>query len=218
MTSFHFYTRITQVELLGRKARNIKDLLSGLEKVPSASIYHHTHRFLEQHRHFSPEHPNDFSYWVTTSLGLKALGEKISSVDIFQFKDIEDLRGRFIDILRDYLKEKPPLRRCLEKEEFRFMSSKIFILPTPFVAKNLKEFLQCLERVTIHSLYFHIFEARMRLKKHDNDFSYWLRDLGFNSLADRISKLDPYTITYEGLRKKIINLVKDEIEKNEKNR
>ena len=208
MQPFHFHTRITQVELLGKTAKNVKELYEGIKEVPSSSIYHHTHHYLEQHRYFSPEHPNDFSYWITNSLGLKKLGEKIASVDIFQFSDIEDLRKKFLEILEDYLKSSPTLRNCLPQEEFRFLSSRIFILPTPYKATNLVEFLNCLEKVTIHSLYFHIFEARLRLKKHDNDFSCWLRDLGYKELADKLSKLDPYTYTLEGLRKKIINLVK----------
>jgi len=211
MQPFHFHTRITQVELLGKYAKNVKELLEGIKEVPSVSIYHHTHRYLEQHRYFSPEHPNDFSYWISTSLGLKKLGERIASIDLFQFHDIEKLREKFIQILKNYLKITPVIRNCIPGEEFRFLSSKIFILPTYFVANNLRDFVNCLEKVTIHSLYFHMFEARLRLKKPDNDFSCWLRDAGFTGLADRISRLDPYTYTLEGLRKRIINLVKDYI-------
>lgn len=209
MVPFYFNTRITQVELLGRTAKNVKELWEGIKKVPHSSIYHHTHRYLEQHRYFSPEHPNDFSYWINTSLGLKKMGERIASVDIIQFSDIEELRKKFIDILEEYIRVTPNLRNCLPGEEFRFLSSKIFILPTPFIAHSLREFLDCLERVTIHSLYFHMFEARLRLKRPDNDFSCWFRDSGFIELADRISRLDPYTYTLEGLRKRIITLVRE---------
>ena len=213
MQAFYFYTRVTEVELLGKVARNVKELLQGIKEVPASSIYHHTHRYLEQHRYFSPEHPNDFSYWISNYLGLKALGEKIASVDIFQFNDIEDLRRKFIEILEEYLKEVKSLRNCLPGEEFRFLSSRIFILPTPYIAKDLREFVECLKKVTVHALYFHIFEARLRLKKHDNDFSCWLRDLGYSEVADKISRLDPYTYTLEGLRREIIRLVEEEINK-----
>lgn len=213
MQAFYFYTRVTEVELLGKVARNVKELLQGIKVVPASSIYHHTHRYLEQHRYFSPEHPNDFSYWISNYLGIKALGEKIASVDIFQFNDIEELRRKFIQILEEYLGEVKSLRNCLPGEEFRFLSSRIFILPTPYVAKDLGEFVGCLRKVTVHALYFHIFEARLRLKKPDNDFSCWLRDLGYSELADKISRLDPYTYTLEGLRREIIRLVEEEINK-----
>ena len=213
MQPFHFYTRITQVELLGRTAKNIQELLKGIKEVPNSSIYHHTHRYLEQHREFCPEHPNDFSYWIATSLGLKSLAERISSVDIIQFEDIESLRRKFIEILEDYLSHSKILRDALPGEEFKFLSSRIFILPTHFIAKNLEEFKQYLSKVTIHSIYFHMFEARMRLEKHDNDFSCWLRDIGCEELSYKISCIDPYTFTLEGLRKKIISLVKEELGK-----
>ena len=215
---FYFNTRITQIELLGIEAKNVKELVAGIKKVPEASIYHHTHHYLEQHRFFSPECPNDFSYWLTTRLGLRKLGETIASVDIFQFTNIENLRAEFIHILENYLRGSKNLRDCIPGEEFHFLSSRIFILPTPFVATDLKEFMLCLEKVTIHSLYFHVFEARLRLKRYTNDFSCWLRDQGFVKLAEKISQLDPYTYTLEGLRRKIINLVKEELTKNEEDR
>ena len=208
---FRFYTRITQVELLDKEAKNVEELLEGIKTVSSFSIYHHTHHYLEQHRYFSPEYSNDFSYWITHSLGLRALGEKIASIDIVQFKDIEGLRQKFIEILSSYLDNNTSnLRNSLPKEKFRFLSSRIFILPTHFYAHNLAEFIDCLSKVTIHSVYFHICEARLRLKRETNDFSLWLKDQGYHSLASKISRLDPYTYTLEGLRHKIIDLIKKE--------
>jgi hypothetical protein len=213
MNPFIFRTRINQIELLGKKAKNLEQLVENTKIVPAASIYHHTHRFLEQHIYFSPENPNDFSYWITASLGLKRLGEMIASVEIFQFKDIELLRKEFIKIIEAYLKDTSSLRDCVPGEEFNFMSSKMFILNTPFKANNLEEFIDCLNQVTIHSFYFHMFEARMRLQKHENDFSRWLKDNGFGRLADQIASLDPYTHTLEGLRRKITHLTKKYIQK-----
>ncbi|MBN2119719.1 MAG: hypothetical protein JW734_01510 [Candidatus Omnitrophica bacterium] len=212
MNFFKFYTRITQVKLLGRVSRNVKELSEALANVPSASIYHHTHRYLEQHRYFSPEHPNDFSYWINNSLGLKKLGELVASLDIFQFRDIEDLRRELIKILKDYLVKTPSLRNCIPGEEFNFLSSRIFIIPTNFTAKNLEEFKDCIGKASIHSIYFHMFEARVRLKKGDNDFSYWLRTTGYPGLADRLSRFDPYTYTLEGIRRKIIEAVTQQMQ------
>jgi len=130
---------------------------------------------------------------------------------LFKFHNIEALREKFCNVFKKYLEGGLSLRNCIPGEEFRFLSSRIFILPTPFFAKDLKEFALCLEKVTIHSIYFHVFEARLRLKKPDNDFSCWLRGIGFLSLASKISRLDPYTYTLEGLRKKMIILVKNNI-------
>ena len=66
-----------------------------------------------------------------------------------------------------------------------------------------------LKRITINSLYFHVFESRLRLERSVNDFSYWIEDsLDMPELAEKISNLDPYTYTLEGLRAKIIDIIK----------
>jgi len=207
---FIFYSRLTQVEMLGLSACCVRQLAEYIAKVPLESIYHHTHRYLEQHRYFSPEHPNDFSYWITNSLGLKSLGERIASIDIMRFRTLEDLRAEFVAILREYTENTRRQRVCLRGEEFHFLSSRIFIFPTGCTAKDLKGFVRCLRKVSIHSVYFHTFEARLRLQREDNDFSRWFKDNGFLRLADAFSRLDPYTFTLEGLRKKMITLVENE--------
>ena len=207
---FHFYTRLNQTELLGKKARNLVELLEGIKSVPDSSIYHHTHRFIQQHHYMSPQPPNDFADWITDVLNEDALGEKMASVDVIEFQKIKGLRKKFIEIVSDYLKENKKVRDCPDNQEFHFMACRTFVLPTTYVARSVKQFRQILKRVSIHSLYFHIFEARMRLEKKDNDFSRWLRDLGERSLASKISKLDPYSYTLEALRKEIISIIDKE--------
>ena len=206
---FRFYTRLNLVELLGRQAKNIAGLLEGLRQVPGSSIYYHTHRFLQQHHYLSPEPPNDFAFWVTNSLGVDALGERLASVDTCKFRSIRSLREKFIEILESYLHEQNSRNTdCQEGEEFHFMSCRTFILPTAYEARDLKEFREMLQKVSINSIYFHIFEARLRLERGENDFSNWLEEIGRKKLAREISRLDPYTITLEGLRKKLIQRVR----------
>jgi hypothetical protein len=203
--SFRFFTRLNQVELLARRARNIPELLEGVKEVPGSSIYYHTHRFLQQHHYLSPEPPNDFAFWVTNALGLEALGERLASVDTVSFHAIRDLRERFIEILESYMGERGARNGdCPEGHEFHFMSCRTFILPTPHEARDLKEFCAILQTVSINSIYFHIFEARLRLGRDENDFSNWFEAIGQLELAREIARLDPYTITLEGLRKEII--------------
>jgi hypothetical protein len=205
---FRFYTRLNLVELLGRQAKNVSELLQGLRQVPGSSIYYHTHRFLQQHHYLSPEPPNDFAFWVTNSLGVDVLGERLASVDTVKFRSIRSLRDKFIETLESYVREQNSRNtECQEGEEFHFMSCRTFILPTSYEAQNLKEFRDILEQVSISSIYFHIFEARLRLERGENDFSNWLEENGQKKLAREISRLDPYTITLEGLRKNLIRRV-----------
>lgn len=183
------------------------ELLEGIKVVPDSSIFYHTHKFLEQHHYLLPEPANDFAYWISNVLEENTLGEEIGSIDIIEFASIKELRNRFIEILEEHINKGRPARNCPEGSEFHFMACKTFILPTPYIAHNLKEFKEILKKVTKSSLYFHIFEARIRLGKVDNDFSRWLRDLGKDKIAAEISRLDPYTYTLEGLREKIISII-----------
>lgn len=204
---FKFYTRLNMSELTGLKAGNLKEFLSHIKKVPGSCIYHHTHRFLQQHQFLSPEPPNDFAYWTTKVLGEEALGEKLASIDIVQFSKIRALRERIISVIEEYLKNSPKaaLKFAGQGEEFYFIKSVSFVIPTDYTASNLKEFMEILNKITSDSIYFHVFEARLRLEKSINDFSNWLEDsLGYKDVADAVSKLDPYTYTLEDLRKAII--------------
>jgi hypothetical protein len=204
---FRFHTQYHLVELLGLKARNPVELLTGIKTVPASCIYYHTHRFLQQHHYLSPEPPNDFAFWLMEILHLGSLGEEFLSMDTVSYCDLEKLRRDFVDILEDYISKDGENVDCIPGFEFHFLACKTLVLPLPYTAHNLSEFSQMLSKVSIHSLYFHMFEARMRLGVPDNDFSQWLKGMGEVQLAQDISKLDPYNITLENLRRKIIRMV-----------
>ncbi len=181
-----------------------------MQKVPNACIYHHTHRFLQQHQFLSPEPPNDFAYWIIDVLGEDRLGEKLASIDTIQFGSIGELRAAMVETIKGYIKDFPRAKKKFANvnDEFHFIKSISFILPTPYVANDLREFAQALEVVTIDSIYFHIFEARLRLEKGVNDFSYWLEtSVGEKNLADKIKRLDPYTYTMNDLRATLLRLI-----------
>lgn len=210
---FHFYTRLHLRELTGLKAKNLKELVTRLETVPGSVIYHHTHHFLQQHQYLSPEPPNDFAYWVTEILQDKKLGERLTSINTCDFKTIRELREKIISTLKTHLEKSKDFREAPEGEEFHFIKSVSFIFPTPYFVSDLQEFTAVLKKITIHSIYFHMFEARIRLEKGTNDFSFWLEGLGEKELAQKIARLDPYTHTMEGLRGKVIQLVENRLAK-----
>jgi len=210
--NLHFMTRLNLVELLGRQARNVPELAAGLREVPGSSVYYHTHRFLQQHHYLSPEPPNDFAFWVTNALGHDALGERLASVDIVRFRSLGSLRSAFLDILNQALAgRRGPVCDCQPGEEFHFMSCRTFILPTPYEAWSLAEFREIVRKISIDSIYFHVFEARLHLERGDNDFSDWLEELGETKLAREISRLDPYNCTLEGLRRLIVQKVSEHV-------
>jgi len=207
VSEFFFHTKLDQAILLGVKARNLSELLAGIQKAPESCIYYHTHRYLRQHHFLSPEPPNDFAYWITEVLNESTLAERISSVDIIQFQSLEALRNAFIDIIQTHLESSERTPSAPAGEEFHFMAARTFVLRTPYVAHDLAEFAALLKEISAGSLYYHIFEAKLRLVKGENDFSLWFRGLGKTELADKVSRLDPYTQTLEGLRNRLIQLV-----------
>jgi septum formation topological specificity factor MinE len=208
VNAFNFNTKLDQTLLLGVRANTIEQLLGGAKSAPDSSIYFHTHRFLNQHQHLSPEPPNDFAYWVSNILGDDVLGERLWSVDIVRFKSIHELRQTLITILQSYLASAPRKIQCQEGEEFHFMASRIFVLPTRHSARDLKEFAEVLGKVSIHSIYFHVFDAKLRLRNDENDFSRWFKSLGKTDLAEASRRLDPYSHTLDGLRHDLIAMVK----------
>jgi len=207
---FRFYTRLHLSELTGLRVMNLTQLLKAIKEVPGSCIYHHTHRFLQQHQCLSPEPPNDFAFWVNDVLGEDELGEELASIDTIQFATIRSLREKIAATIEEYLRNNAlaKLKFARQGEELHFIKSISFVLPTNHVVYDLKEFRDTIKNITIDSIYFHIFEARLRLEKKDNDFSYWiLTSLGDKELADEISKLDPYTHTLESLRQVLIKIV-----------
>ena len=176
---FRFHTRLNLVELLGRRASTVRELLTGIREVPGASIYHHTHRFLQQHHFLSPEPPNDFAYWISGSLGLNDIGERLASIDTVRYRRINDLRTRYVEILEEALAARRnswPV--CQESDEFHFMSCRTFIIPLPAVARDAGEFLDILGRISVNSLYYHVFESRLRLERGGERFRRLVRGAG----------------------------------------
>jgi hypothetical protein len=206
MADFQFKTKLDQTMLLGRRARDAAELLQGVRTTPDASIYHHTHHFLLQHHYLSPEPPNDYAYWATEVLNDAALGEQLWSIDIIQYSTIAEIRAAFIGVLESRVTNGQKLRESPPGGEFHFMASRTFVLSTKHSAHTLKEFRAILAGIGVNSIYYHMFDARLRLQNGTNDFSLWFTALGKPELADQVSRLDPYSYTLEGLRKRILVL------------
>ena len=209
---FKFYTRQNIIYLLGRKAHNLEELLIGIKEVPAMSIYHHTHHYLEMHEFLSPEPPNDYAYWITNILLEKLLGEEVASIDLRQLSTIEEIRSRLIEVIESYLQatQETTLRYAPNGQEFHFMSARTFVFPTKYKAIDLKQFLKYLKKVSLHSIYFHVFEAG--LEKQIPDFATWLSSsLNESALAKEFRKMDPYTQTLENLRQTLIKIVENRL-------
>lgn len=205
--TFRFYSEYNLPVLLGKKATNIYELLDGIKTVPASSIYYHTHKFLKQHHYLIPEPPNDFAYWIRNVLVQPKLGEMIASINIASFESLEDLRNRIIEVLENHERSAYGIN-CQNGFEFQFMSCKIFWFKNDYEAKTLKDFYDIMQKIDISVFFANIFGPKLRHGKKNNNFSKWFELIGETELAHKVSNIDPYTMTLEGLRTQILKLIK----------
>jgi hypothetical protein len=79
---------------------------------------------------------------------------------------------------------------------------------------NLAEFLTGIKYVDSNSIYYHFYEARMRLGSGVDDFSRWLEEsLGKKELASKIRSIDPFMHNVEGIREHLVEEIEKELRK-----
>ena len=214
--AFEFFTCFNSVQLTGKEATNLQELAKGIETVSGASIFYHTHLYLMKHHFSTKSYGNDFSHWVMDALQEDILAERLANIDIREFKDIRSLRETLLRVIQDHLTTQPPLRVAPGGEAFHFCDAITFYLPTGIIAENLEEFRETLTKVGTPSIYYHFFDARLRLEQNTDDFSFWIEhSLNEPALAKQIRNLDPYRYRLDDLKEKILTLVQKEIDKKE---
>ncbi len=206
-SSFEFYTERRLIVLTGIVARDLYELLAGIESVGGSSIFYHTHQQYLAHHFEKPLFYNDFALWISQALQLEALAEQLAAIDLLSFASIRALREEIISRIWKYLAENPDgERNSPPGDEFHFSRSKSFVLPTGHVARDPADFFNILPQASNESLFYHFFEARLRLGRTTNDFSRWLADRGEVDLAHQIDSLDPYLRSLDELRADITEL------------
>lgn len=201
-------------EMLGRSARDEQQLLEAVEEIPLDSIYYHTHSFFLRHKHIAGPYPNDFATWAAIQVRDRVLGEKLGVLDPYDFCDLESLRAEIVTIIEKHLSQLQTIPRAMYGEPFHFMQSRIIEVPTGLQARTLTEFREILATVDISVIYYHTFEAILRLCRRNGDFALWIEEqLGLPELGQKMSHLDPYMTSLENIRHQIIKLC-DEVLQN----
>ena len=199
-------------EILGKQAEDARALAELLEEVPLDSVYYHTHSYFLRHRFIERTYPNDFAEWVGEQVRDHILAERLSVVDPFDFKSLEALREELISIIDDHLSGLMSVPRAGFGTPFHFNRSRILEVPTGLETRTLREFRDAISEVDTSAIYFHVFEAHLRLQREENDFSAWIRTgLNLPSLADRIKALNPYLGSLERLRSNLLTMCDDEL-------
>ncbi len=90
----------------------------------------------------------------------------------------------------------------------------MLLFPTGLRVHNLAEFLIAIKYIDLPSIYYHFYEARVRLGGGVDDFSKWIEDaLGKNGLAAKMRTIDLLMHTLEGVRGHLVDLVDEEVRK-----
>jgi hypothetical protein len=206
---FYFNSSAYLLRIGRERATNLSNLLEALRTCSEDSIFQHTFRTLQEHHFIREGFSNDFAHWAFSACNEPGLAERLASLDVREFTSVASLRQRIVDIVSAYLQVNPPAAEHIAKEPFYFCASETVILPTQVVARNLREFIDGLIRVSVHSIHHHFIEARLRLKLTSNDFSQWLKEeVGLKETARQLEHIDIYTSTLEDVRRKMIHVVR----------
>jgi len=209
---FYFNSASHLMRIGGERAGNLQELLDAIRTCSDASIFQHTFQTLEEHHFILAGFSNDFSHWAFAACNEVELAERLAAIDIREFVSISALRERLVHVIESYLQKNPRAGTRIAMEPLYLMAADLVVVPTPFVARNLEEFAGCLRKVSIHSIYYHFIDARLRLKLNTNDFSVWLeRDLDLQATARRLNQIDIYTSSLEDVRQSILTAIDSEI-------
>ncbi len=209
--AFEFRECVTLVKSTGKAAGNLRQFKEMLAVIPDESIFHHTCQYFM--RSLGIEYTNDYAQWAGEGLGERMLAEYLSNIDPYTFKSIGDLRKELLGVIDEYLEHYPAPRDVMPGEEFYFNASVTLIFPSGVRARNLAEFLTGIKYVDSNSIYYHFYEARMRLGGDADDFSAWLQSIGKTELAGRIRSIDPFMHNVEGIRGHLISEMEEELRK-----
>jgi len=205
---FHFQSAVHVLKVEPYRAANLDEFLNALKACSQESIFQHTFRTLQEHHFIQEGYSNDFAHWALVACNEPALAERLSVVDVRDFTTLAALRAQLVQIVDGYVLSNPSASTRPASEPFYFCSSGTVVLPTSVIARNLQEFSEAIERISIHSVHYHFIEARLRLKLNSNDFSIWIdRQIGPNRATDLINDIDFYTLTLQGVRNRILRIL-----------
>jgi hypothetical protein len=209
---FYFNSASHLLRIGREKATTLMELLEAIRTCPESSIFQHTFQTLAEHHYIGSGFSNDFSHWAFASCNEVELAERLAAIDVREFTSIAALRERLIHVIESYLQKNPRAAGRTAMEPFYLMASDLVVVPTPYVARNLEEFADGLRKVSIHAIYYHFIDARLRLKLNSNDFSVWLdKELDLPQAADKVNRIDIYTSTLEDVRRSILKVIESDV-------
>lgn len=206
---FRFMQCVYLVEPTGRRAGSLREFCDLLKVVPASSIFYHLHQSFLRHHFDLPDFTNDFSNWVATALGERALAEKLANIAPFDFERIDpDLRAHVCTVLNSYA-EQHVASEHIPVAPFYFENATTLVIEGP-LATDLTEFRAELATIETSSLYYHVFLTRHQNGggRQSDEFSDWLeRNFEAQPLVAALRSVDPYMHTLEELRALVLSFL-----------
>lgn len=205
---FVFATSAELVEITGRQARCLGELLSVLREAEPAAIFHHTYQTMREHHFLLERYPNDFADWIHGACGEPELAERLAGVDLRAHHSLQSLQEHFIQLVEAHLDRCPGARTRPAREPFELCTAISVVTPTGEQASTLVEFRAVLERTSTATIHHHFVTARLRLDRVCNDFSAWFESaLHRRDIVARLDRIDIVMLTLEGIRKSILEVL-----------
>ncbi len=181
------------VELTGRKAKDLKELVDYVSTADLTTVFYHVfHPLLDAHL-VPYEYPNDFSFWFSDSLQDKDLAEQVASIDLPESGGLEEVRRLLVRKIKSEL-EIAPHYFVQPGNEFNFVKCRFVVFPTGQRAKTLEELVDTIAQASELSIFYHMVTSRLFDGGKYDDFSRWiLQNTEEDELATEISKINPST-------------------------
>ncbi len=209
---FHFCAASYLTRIHNQTAKDLSELLAGIDQVPDASIFCHTFQTLGEHHFLTEGFSNDFAQWTLASLNRPVLAEWLGGIDVRDYISLAEIRADLRRVVAGYCDSWPQHAHIAAGEAFHFSESIEVTVPLGLEAFSLAEFRDCFAALSNSSLYYHLIFSRLRLQMRTNDFSEWLAGcLGLDDLARRVNRLDIYTDTLDGIREKMLQWIDREL-------
>jgi hypothetical protein len=193
---------------IGKMASNLRELLHALRELDESVLYYH---LWQSRLTIAPpglEYTNDFAFWAGTALQDSKLAEILSSFDPFGYESIEQVRDDLVDLLDDYLWNLPSVPWARPGFEFHFCEASTVVLRSQVAAATLAELHSALKKVGLDSVYYHLIDARWRLRpRRMDDISIWIEtNFGLPDLVSAIRGIDIAFFTLEEIRNTVLSL------------
>ena len=194
----------------GVAATTLREFRDAVERADTGVLHHHLCEVPLRFTFTFWDYPNDFAIWAAAALENHALAERLAVLDPFHERDIEVLREHALDAIEAALADTNGNVPVPPGQEFHFSSSVSVELDLGVEARTVAELIAGLREVPSSSIYYHLFEGRLRTDGGWDDISMWLHDSGFPRAAERLRDLDIYMASLESCRRVVVELLEND--------